>query len=134
MFKVMTWNLENLFKPGAPSGPKTQALYEAKLEGLAAVINAQTPDVLGVQEVGDPDALADLLALLEGDWHQRVSAHPDGRGIRVACLSRHPITAHMDVVAFPPPLEPVYTSDPAATEKTMGRGALAVTVDPGAGE
>jgi endonuclease/exonuclease/phosphatase family metal-dependent hydrolase len=98
------------------------------------VINAQTPDVLGVQEVGDPDALADLVALLEGDWHQRVSAHPDGRGIRVACLSRHPITGHTDVVAFPPPLEPVQTSDQAATEKTMGRGALAVTVAPGPGE
>ena len=31
MFKVMTWNVENLFKPGAASGPPTQAIYDKKL-------------------------------------------------------------------------------------------------------
>ncbi len=134
MFKVMTWNLENLFKAGAPSGPKTEALYQAKLEGLASVINDQAPDALGVQEVGDPDALDELVALLEGSWQRRVSAHPDRRGIRVACLSRHPIAASTELTAFPTPLQPVQTSDQAGTETAMGRGAVAITLTPGAGE
>jgi hypothetical protein len=37
--KVMTWNLENLFRPGAESGPDTQTVYAEKLQGLASIIN-----------------------------------------------------------------------------------------------
>src|SRR2546428_2534148 len=92
MFKVMTWNLENLFRPGGPSGPADPDVYKAKLHGLAATINGQAPDVLAVQEIGDPDALADLVGLLDGTWHQRLSDHPDHRGIRVAWLSPTPST------------------------------------------
>jgi thiamine phosphate synthase YjbQ (UPF0047 family) len=73
VFKVMTWNVENLFRPGADGGPDTQAVYQAKLHGLAETINSQAPDALSVQEIGDPAALADLVALLNGAWHQRVS-------------------------------------------------------------
>jgi len=58
--KVMTWNVENLFQAGAPFGPKTQAVYYEKLDGLASVINAEAPHALGVQEIGDPNALDDL--------------------------------------------------------------------------
>jgi len=32
VFKVMTWNVENLFLPGTKFGPKTPAIYQAKLE------------------------------------------------------------------------------------------------------
>ena len=91
MFKVMTWNVENLFKPGAPSGPPTRANYEAKLQGLAAAINDQAPDALAVQEIGDPAALDDLVERLRGTWHRRVSQHPDRRHIRVAWLTRRAI-------------------------------------------
>ncbi len=35
MLTLMTWNVENLFLPGSPSGPKTQQIYDAKLAGLA---------------------------------------------------------------------------------------------------
>jgi hypothetical protein len=31
-FKVMTWNVENVFRPGAPCGPKTQAMSGWKVE------------------------------------------------------------------------------------------------------
>jgi hypothetical protein len=54
--KVMTWNVENLFRPGSPFRPDSQDVYEAKLEGLASKINTQAPDVLALQEVGDLDA------------------------------------------------------------------------------
>src|SRR5919197_2472739 len=87
VFRVMTWNVENLFKPGAPSGPSTQQAYQAKIAGLAALISSQDPDVLAVQELGDPDALSDLIDALGGTWHRRVSQHPDQRGIRVAWLA-----------------------------------------------
>ena len=35
MFKVMSWNVENLFRPFTETGPDSSAVYEAKLEGLA---------------------------------------------------------------------------------------------------
>jgi hypothetical protein len=92
-FKVMTWNVENLFPPGSAFGPDTQAIYDEKLDGLAAVINAEAPHALGLQEIGDPNALDDLEQLLNGTWHRRVSQHEDGRDIRVAWLTPLDITA-----------------------------------------
>ena len=78
----MTWNVENLFRVGQPSGPTTPAVYDNKLKGLANAINAQAPDALALQDISDRAALDDLVALLNGE--RQVSAHPDGRGIRVA--------------------------------------------------
>ncbi len=127
--KVMTWNVENLFRPGSPFGPDTQEIYEAKLKGLASTINAQAPDVLALQEIGELEALDDLVDLLEGDWDRRVSEHADGRGIRVGWLSRLPITTSEDLVAFPSHLEPVQSDDDGGTEEAMGRGALAITIE-----
>ena len=37
-FRVMTWNVENLFDVGDDDGPKTQAQFAAKIESLRAVI------------------------------------------------------------------------------------------------
>ncbi|MGH3327919.1 MAG: endonuclease/exonuclease/phosphatase family protein [Streptomycetales bacterium] len=59
-------------------------------EALAATARQLDPDVLAVQEVGDPDALNDLAALLDGYEHT-ATASPDGRGIRVGFLSRLPL-------------------------------------------
>ena len=52
MFKVMTWNVENLFQLGEDDGPTSAAVYEDKLQGLAATINSQSPDALALQEIG----------------------------------------------------------------------------------
>jgi endonuclease/exonuclease/phosphatase family metal-dependent hydrolase len=128
MFKVMTWNVENLFRPGAAGGPTSEAVYEAKLRGLAATINDQAPDALAVQEIGDPAALDDLVQLLRGTWHQRLSRHPDQRHIRVAWLSRRDITAPEDILEFPAHLKPVQVDDGGAPLGVMGRGAAAITV------
>jgi len=126
-FKVMTWNVENLFRPGAPSGPRTQAIYDEKLDGLAAVINAEAPHALGLQEIGDPDALDDLEQRLNGTWHRRVSQHEDGRDIRVAWLTPLDITDSEEIFAFPQPLQPVQSDDIGGTQLSMGRGAVAIT-------
>jgi endonuclease/exonuclease/phosphatase family metal-dependent hydrolase len=129
MITVGTWNLENLFRPGGPFGPKDKIVYDEKLAALAATINAIAPDALGVQEVGEPEALADLVTLLDGDWHTVLSGHfDDDHPIRVGVLSRHPLRQASDTTAFVPPLRPIQGDDSPATVGAMGRGVLAVDV------
>jgi endonuclease/exonuclease/phosphatase family metal-dependent hydrolase len=133
MFKVMTWNVENLFRPGADGGPTSETVYQDKLAGLAGTINAQAPDALSLQEVGDPAALDDLVQLLTGTWHRRVSQHPDQRHIRVAWLSQRDISDGEDILAFPAGLRPVQVDDSGATLGVMGRGAVAITLQSDSG-
>ncbi|MEI5099953.1 endonuclease/exonuclease/phosphatase family protein [Streptomyces sp. PmtG] len=123
-----TWNLENLYRPGGPFGPKDKAAYEAKLSALAATVGALGPSLLGVQEVGDPAALDDLAAMLEGSWHTAVSRHADDRGIRVGFLSRLEPEVLADVEAFPPPLRPVQGDDAGRQVRATGRGLFAVRI------
>ncbi|MEV8313113.1 endonuclease/exonuclease/phosphatase family protein [Streptomyces sp. NPDC059900] len=123
-----TWNLENLYRPGGRFGPKDKAAYEAKLASLAATIKALNPSVLGVQEVGDPEALDDLAGMLEGTWHTTLSEHADERGIRVGFLSSLPVFVVADENRFPAPLRPVQAGDSGKPADRAGRGVLAVTV------
>ncbi|MFG2499583.1 endonuclease/exonuclease/phosphatase family protein [Streptomyces sp. NPDC048441] len=123
-----TWNLENLYRPGGAFGPKDKAAYEAKLASLAATIGALNPSLLGVQEVGDPEALTDLAGMLEGTWHTTLSEHADERGIRVGFLSRIPVSVVADDVGFPAQLRPVQVGDAGKPVTRAGRGILAVTV------
>jgi endonuclease/exonuclease/phosphatase family metal-dependent hydrolase len=129
---VATWNLENLFRPGTEFGPTDAATYDTKLTGLAAAIDALGPDVLAVQEVGDADALADLVDRLDGDWDTALSTvfEPD-HPIRVALLARHALADIEQVSRFPARLAPLQVDDAGATIDAMGRGALRarVTVD-----
>jgi endonuclease/exonuclease/phosphatase family metal-dependent hydrolase len=128
--RIGTWNLENLFLPGGPSGPPTDAEYQAKLATLAAVIEAMAPDVLGVQEVGDVGALTDLADRAGGGWHVQ-TASPDDRGIRVGFLSRLPLTHVRQWSHFPAGLRPIQVSDQGESLSSMGRAALQVQVDVG---
>lgn len=130
MVVIGTWNLENLFRPGA-GGPPDQAAYDAKLDALRAVITTIAPDVLAVQEVGDPAALDDLAGRLDGTWDTALSQHPDARGIRVGFLSRLPLTVVADTAALPAKLAPIQVDDPpAGLSDQLGRGALTVRVEP----
>jgi endonuclease/exonuclease/phosphatase family metal-dependent hydrolase len=128
-----TWNLENLYRPGSPFGPKDKAAYETKLAALAAVITELDPALLGVQEVGEPEALDDLVGMLDGDWHVALSGHADGRGIRVGFLSRTTLDVLADTNAFPAELRPVQEDDSGAQVSAAGRGFLAVEVATDAG-
>ncbi|WP_329340383.1 endonuclease/exonuclease/phosphatase family protein [Streptomyces sp. NBC_00663] len=123
---IGTWNLENLYRPGGPFGPADKAAYETKLAALATTITQLGPTLLGVQEVGEPEALRDLAGLVGGDWHTALSQHPDSRGIRVGFLSRTPLTVLSDTAAFPPPLRPVQADDEGGAVAEAGRGFLAV--------
>lgn len=130
-FKVMTWNVENLFRPAAAAPQDEQNIYLDKLALLAGVINQLAPDVLGLQEVGGEEPLFDLQQALGGGYPFRLaSAFPDRRGIRVAFLSKHAFQAQADIVDFPPgPATEIHdltaTGDmPPITR--MSRGALRV--------
>jgi hypothetical protein len=42
----MSWNVENLFRPGGAAGVSDPAPYEQKLTNLASMIEAHRPDVI----------------------------------------------------------------------------------------
>lgn len=142
-FSVMTWNVENLFPPGfkiTPSKAVTQDDYNRKLDYLARRISEVGPDVLALQEVGsrnaaDTQSVDDLQARLSCAYpHRALSDFPDGRGIRVALLSKLPLSAIAHVSPFPAnELSPVpnWAAKPPITK--MGRGALAAVVQPATG-
>lgn len=122
----MTWNVENLFLPGPSTG--TPAAYEAKIEALAAAVRAQAPDLLGLQEIGEPAVLHDLVAAIGGTgWTAVTSQYPDDRGIRTAWIARGPLDDVSDVREHPEGLPPVVADDAGTTLTSMRRGALAVT-------
>lgn len=132
-FKVMTWNVENLFRPGRGAGEAERERYSDKLGLLAGVIGRLGPDAVALQEVGGDEPLADLQEALGGAYpHQAASGFPDGRGIRVAFLSKHPVEEREDVVEFPdgPALDVHDLTADGRTEPIdrMGRGALRVRV------
>ena len=128
MTKIGTWNLQNLFRPGAGSGsPSDEQAYTAKLVALARTITELDPDVLAIQEVGDPDALRDLTTRLTGPWHTEL-ADSDGRGIRVGVISRRVMTQVEQVRDFPALLAPVQVDDDGTTITELGRPALRVRV------
>jgi hypothetical protein len=124
MVAVGTWNLENLYRPGGQFGPKTQEAYDAKLATLAATITRLAPDVLAVQEIGQPAALNDLVDRLDGSWSVVLSEHPDPRGIRVGFLTTLAPVSTTQVVGFPAGLRPIQDGDTATdSSAAMGRAA-----------
>lgn len=130
---IATWNLENLYRPGGPFGPKDKASYEAKLAALAAVITELDPTLLAVQEVGDVEALHDLVDLLGSGWSIATSRLPDSRGIRVGFLGRLAFEVLADTNAFPARLRPVQVDDSGLAVSVSGRGFLAVEADTAGG-
>ena len=124
---VMTWNVENLFLPGSPSGAATKAIYQRKLAHLAETIQGVAPDVIGLQEVGDPQALADLQQALGGAYsNSAISTHPDIRGIRVAVLARRPFANVQEYDTFPAGALSNVPGPDGHPSTSMGRGAVQV--------
>ena len=90
-FRVMTWNVENLFDVGDDDGPETEAALSAKLESLKAVIDALNPHVVALQEVGSETALARLQqALTVAMPHRRLG---DRRRAGDPCRVHQPAAA-----------------------------------------
>ncbi len=135
-FKVMTWNVENLFRPKPDAVEEVKQRYQRKLDLLADVIERLDPDVVALQEIGGENGeepLDDLQQALGGTHpHRTLSAFRDGRDIQVAFLSKHTAEEHEDVVDFPEgPALDIHDLDEAGNPKPierMGRGALRVRV------
>jgi predicted extracellular nuclease len=133
-FRVMSWNVENLFDVGDDDGPNTQAQLKAKIASLAAVVNERRPHVLGLQEIGSESALGKLQAALDPPMPHRVVAAPDDRGIRVGVLSSRVLHDPTEVRLFPDGLLPIQVGDDPPgpdgprTLSAMGRAAMQVTV------
>jgi len=124
MFTVMTWNVENFF---APDAGETDA-YQQKVTELAQIIKAANPDVVALQEVGDPESFEALRAKLDLNWTGELATHFDpNHAIRVGWLSPRPLADVEEVVDLPAQLAPVKVDDSGKTITQLGRGALAVT-------
>ena len=80
-----------------------------------------------MQEVGEPEALADLVARLDGEWEVETgTVFEPGHPIRVGVLSRTPVSEVEQVSEFPARLRPVQADDAGDTLHAMPRGALRV--------
>jgi hypothetical protein len=62
-----------------------------------------------VQEIGNPDALADLVTELGDGWNAETASVDPGSShpIRVGFLSRLPLTEVTEYRDFPPGLDPI---------------------------
>ena len=144
-FRVMSWNVENLFPPGSFSSPTannpvSQQEFDDKIAFLADAISENQPDVVGLQEIGGSNA-ADVTCVqalqdaLQGAYPFRaVSAAPDSRRIKVAFLSKFDLLNQQDITEFPQgPFASVPNHDGRPPFTEMGRGALKVEVELAAG-
>lgn len=132
-FRVATWNVENLFAPGADARNDERTAYWRKIDLLARFVGGVDPDVLALQEIGSEAALTDFQQALGGTHPHRALGVPDARQIRVAFLSKWPLAEPQDIVDFPdiPSLKinRVDFDGNAVPVTRMGRGALRVRVD-----
>ena len=137
--KVMTWNVENLFDPSentrlsAAELVEKQATFQSKLSLLNEVVQQQDYDIIGLQEVGSLSALTALQTRLGNYPHLAISDYPDGRGIRNAFLSKHPITKKQNLVHFPAGVGLlIFSLDGFGNTRPvtrMGRGALYISFE-----
>jgi predicted extracellular nuclease len=133
-FRVMTWNLENLYPVGSEYGPETQQDFDQKPANIASVIGQQKPDVLAVQEIGTESTFTALKAALGIDYVDKaLSRYPDGRGIRVGFLSRYDLTDIQDFSAFPGGALRGAPAVGGQSLAALSRGALRARVKPSDG-
>lgn len=124
-FTITTWNVQNF--------AQSDAVYADKLDFLAGTLQVIDPDVVALQEILDENALEDLADRL---GYEHVAAPPDGRGIRVAFLTRNaPVGAprEIDQWQLPPNVE-VHEFDSDGTMSVVAafpRAALQITVSHG---
>jgi len=96
-FKVMDWNVHDFFDEDddpAKDDPRylDAADVSSKITKLAKVINAQSPDILTLQEVETKDLLRRLNDRLTVKLpHYELIPGRDPRGINVAIMSRFPL-------------------------------------------
>ncbi len=88
------------------------------------VIAGVDPDVVCLQEIGGDQPLADLVSALDGSLANTPIGQPDERGIRVAVISRFPVSERYDRVDFPGAALASVPDPDGNVLTAMGRGAL----------
>jgi predicted extracellular nuclease len=110
-FRIMTWNVENLFDildphPSSPPRPR-KAEYDRDLEKIARTIKAAGgPTIVALQEVehiGILEDLAGLEILSEYSYQPYLLEGTDSRGIDVGYLVRADQVEVLEVAQFPAP-------------------------------
>lgn len=102
---LATWNLRALQLAGYTPWPDQRALdareYRAKTAFLVETIERFEADVLGIQEVAQEEAFAELQGALGGRFpHQALGEQGSSSGLRVGLYSRFPVTrvdSHLDI-------------------------------------
>jgi len=123
---LATFNLKDFF-------PQQGLDFAGKVAWTTAMIARLDADVLGLQEVGPPEAVDALLARIDG-YRSVVVGTPDARGIRCAVLSRLPITrSHVHTAEFLPfPVFQDADPPPFSGRIPLRRGVVHARVDAGA--
>lgn len=134
MFKVMSWNVENLFWPGC--GQRARHKSRLSSEAPGARRHDQQSDARCPVGAGDrrPGRARRPRHAARRSRHQHISTHPDQRHIRVAWLAPHAISDPEEIVSFPEHPQAVQTDDDGTTISEMGRGAVAIRIIPDSGE
>ncbi len=120
-FKVMTWNVENLFVPELHSDALPQPKFDEKLDLISDIVTLLNPDVVAFQELGE-GALSIIQQRLAPAYSTSHESKPDHRTIRVGILSKFPFIKTNDLVLFPPSLPAIFDEEGKAIVR-MGRGA-----------
>lgn len=135
MLTLATFNVKDLFVPGADSGPELLGIWNAKLADVARRILRSGADVVALQEVGGQAGLEALLAVLGPPW-QGSCGTPNARGIANAMVSQRAFRAvrfhHEAVLPFPT----FVSTDPAPFDArlSLSRALVEGTFDTELGE
>ncbi|MEJ2412528.1 MAG: endonuclease/exonuclease/phosphatase family protein, partial [Anaerolineales bacterium] len=131
-FRIMTWNVENLFDfqvphPSDPDLP-TVSEYKRDIMKVALTIKAAGfPTVIGLQEVENIGVLEDITAeptLADYDYQPFLIEGTDSRGIDVGYLVRGDRAEVLDVAQYPAPGN--ITSRPPLLVAVQPRGSQEV--------
>jgi endonuclease/exonuclease/phosphatase family metal-dependent hydrolase len=128
-FTLATFNVKNLLDA---RNEGDRALLSRKLDGIAEMLRECDADVVGLQEVGPPKLLDDVIARLPAmGYGAAVVGTPDARGIRCALLSRLPVLdAHVETAAaLPFPVFRVGDPAPFGARIPLRRGLVRARID-----
>jgi endonuclease/exonuclease/phosphatase family metal-dependent hydrolase len=108
VFTMLSWNVANFFSLAADADTELRQAFKQKVEELKNIITAQAPDIVGLQEVGDPEAFETLRAELGLSWQAVLSTHFEAHhAIRVGWLSPRVLSDVEEVIDLPAALTPV---------------------------
>jgi endonuclease/exonuclease/phosphatase family metal-dependent hydrolase len=132
-FTLATFNVKNLLEPRAESD---RALLSLKLDAIAETLRECDADVVGLQEVGPPELLHDVIRRLPIlGYAEPVLGTADARGIRCALLSRLPILESRVETAAALPFPVFRTGDPPpfGSRIPLRRGVVRARIATGLG-